>query len=164
MRIYSRHTKLTHQLWVCSQGDAGSRGSGDEGSAANPPPGQRGAAQARRRQQRSTIKKQVAHRKMARTVMLYLAADIWRLKLGFSNTKSQGHADRIRGKPSRAHWGCSMALSVPVKLGRCSLQQADRLGKMFEFVPILGLRAWLINPRHEVPARQCERLHKAAHD
>jgi hypothetical protein len=95
---------------------------------------------------------------------MYLAGDLWRLKPGISNPKSKGHADRILGKPLRAHWGCSMASSVPVKLGRCTMQQAEQLGKIFEFDVILGFRAWLCHPGHEVPAREAYLLIlKAAH-
>jgi hypothetical protein len=57
-----------------------------------------------------------------------------------------------------------MARSVPVNLGRCSMQQADQLGKIFEFLPILGLRHLLANVRHEVRFHEYELIHNAAHD
>lgn len=73
-----------------------------------------------------------------------------RFKFGISNCASKGHADRIVGKSTRSDWGFSMATSAPVNLGFCTAQEAkDRL-KVYECLPLLGFRHFLVNTKHEV--------------
>ena len=96
-------------------------------------------------------------RKIMRSGELYLVAD-WngRLKPGKSNSASQGHRERIMGKPQQADWGFSMAKSETVSLGACTFQESEIHLNIFEFIPLLGFRDFLIHPRHEVCFAQPE--------
>ncbi len=102
-------------------------------------------------QTRRSIKKQDAHTRMARSATFYLAADaLFRLKPGGSNSKSQGHDARIKGKAACADWGYAMARSVVVHLGHCTLEAAQQLFNVIEFVYLLIFRHFLVSTRHEV--------------
>lgn len=101
-----------------------------------------------KQQQRKTIK---AHQITPRGGRVYLAADpFFRVKLGISNSRSQGYEDRVKGKPASAFWGAVMAWSVPVRFGRCNKQYADLLSKVYEFINLLLFRHFLVSTDHEV--------------
>ena len=95
--------------------------------------------------------KKDGHRRMDRSATFYLAADpLFRLKPGGSNSQSHGHDARIKGKAACADWGYAMARSVVVHLGYCTLQEADQLFKVIEFVYLLIFRHFLVSTLHEV--------------
>jgi hypothetical protein len=92
-------------------------------------------------------------RVIKRSGVMYLAAatgSMCVLKPGISNSESKGHADRIQGKPPRADWGYSMAVSVPVNLGFCTRKESEKRLRIYEFAGILGFRHFSVNPDHEV--------------
>jgi hypothetical protein len=106
------------------------------------------------RQRKRKSAKRYKDRKMMRSGALYLAADPYgRLKPGRSNSESQGYTERNQGNPPKAYWGFSMAKFVSFSLGNCTFEDAEKRLTVYEFLPLLGFRHFLINTYHEVCLR-----------
>lgn len=71
-------------------------------------------------------------------------------KLGITLQGSNGHADRIQGKPAEAFWGSSMYSHVIFSLGECTLAVAIKRLHIYELIRLLGHSPILVDVRHEV--------------